>query len=160
MLHVWNIYRHLVHKWPKCRYIWYTTWSIWDINPISLSIVVSYICIGGLSVPQKQLPMLLFSPHFCWSNPIFVGEILIFLFWIKSQCLLLKTSWIPMFHDLFMIRIHIFDTEITVNRYFLRRRRHSACVRELSRFSACAETRRFAMPASRHLQNPGETVEI
>jgi hypothetical protein len=46
------------------------------------------------------------------------------------------------------------------NHYFLRRRRHSACVRELSRFSACAETRRFAMPASRHLQNPGETVEI
>ena len=45
MLHVWNIYLHLPHKWPQmwvniCKYIYiYYTWSIWELHLIMFNLL-------------------------------------------------------------------------------------------------------------------------
>ena len=33
IIHVWYIYLHLPHKWPKCRQIFHT-WMIWDCQAL------------------------------------------------------------------------------------------------------------------------------
>ena len=85
IIHVWYIYLHLPHKWPKCRQIFHT-WMIWGIvRP--LSELVSGSCSSRTQIQRrkywspktwKRALKAIWKIHLCWKS---AGKNLLYFAW-------------------------------------------------------------------------------